>query len=125
MGDDTGSAVVDFSLTCVLLLLVFLAVFQLGLALHVRNTLISCASEGARYGARQGSDPEQGAQRARELIAQTLSGRYTEDVSPLLETTDAGVQVLVVDVSAPLPILGPLGPDGGFEVRGRAFVEGQ
>lgn len=125
LGDDTGSAVVDFSLTCVLLLLVFLAVFQLGLALHVRNTLISCASEGARYGARQGSDPEQGAQRARELIAQTLSGRYAEDVSPLLETTDAGVQVLVVDVSAPLPILGPLGPDGGFEVRGRAFVEGQ
>ena len=35
-----------------LLLVVALAVFQLGLALYVRNTLISAASEGARYGAR-------------------------------------------------------------------------
>lgn len=124
-GDDAGSAVVDFTLTSVLLLFVFLAVFQLGLALHVRNTLISCASEGARYGARAGASPEQGAQRTRHLIGRTLSDRYADGVSTRVETTGAGVQVVVVDVSAPVPIVGPLGPAGGFEVRGRAFVEDQ
>ena len=77
LSDDRGSAVVDFTLTSVLLLFVFLAVFQLGLALHVRNTLVSCAAEGARYGAREGSSPEQGAARARDLISSALSERLS------------------------------------------------
>lgn len=125
LGDDAGSAVVDFVLTSTLLLFVFLAVFQLGLALHVRNTLVSCASEGARYGAREGASPAQGGQRARELIDASLSERYSEGVSTRVETTDSGVEVLVVDVTAPVPVVGPIGPSEGFEVRGRAFVEEQ
>lgn len=125
LGDDAGSAVVDFVLTSALLLFVFLAVFQLGLALHVRNTLVSCASEGARYGARAGSSPEQGASRARELINTSLSERYSGDVSTRTETTSGGTEVLVVEVSAPVPVVGPLGPGDGFDVRGRAFLEDQ
>lgn len=125
VGDDTGSAVVDFVLTSALLLFVFLAVFQLGLALHVRNTLVSCASEGARYGARAGSSPEQGAARARELINTSLSERYSGDVSTRTETTSGGTEVLVVEVAAPVPVVGPLVPGDGFDVRGRAFLEDQ
>lgn len=125
LGDDTGSAVVDFVLTSTLLLFVFLAVFQLGLALHVRNTLVSCAAEGARHGAREGSSSEQGAQRARDLINTSLSERYSEGVSTSVETTDSGVEVLVVDVTAPVPVVGLFGPGEGLEVRGRAFVEDQ
>lgn len=124
-GDDAGSAVVDFTLTSALLLLVFLAVVQLGLALHVRNTLVSCASEGARYGARTGSSPGEGAQRTRELINRSLSGRYAQGVSASVETTDAGVDVVVVDVSAPVPLVGPIGPGDALDVRGRAFLEEQ
>ena len=125
LGDDTGSAVVDFVLTSTLLLFVFLAVFQLGLALHVRNTLVSCAAEGARHGAREGSSSEQGAQRARDLINTSLSERYSDGVSTGVETTDSGVEVLVVDVTAPVPVVGLFGPGEGLEVRGRAFVEDQ
>ena len=125
VGDDTGSAVVDFVLTSALLLFVFLAVFQLGLALHVRNTLVSCASEGARYGARAGSSPEQGAARARELINTSLSERYSGDASTRTETTSGGTEVLVVEVAAPVPVVGPLVPGDGFDVRGRAFLEDQ
>ena len=125
LGDDTGSAVVDFVLTSTLLLFVFLAVFQLGLALHVRNTLVSCAAEGARHGAREGSSSEQGAQRARDLINTSLSERYSEGVSTSVETTDSGVEVLVVDVTAPVPVVGLFGPGEGLEVRGRAFLEDQ
>lgn len=125
LGDDAGSAVVDFTLTSALLLFVFLGVFQLGLALHVRNTLISCAAEGARYGARAGATPQQGAQRATELISSSLSSHFSQDVSARIDTTGAGVRVLVVDVTAPVPVIGPFGPDEGFELRGRAFVEQQ
>ncbi|MBA4086106.1 TadE family protein [Janibacter terrae] len=125
LGDDRGSAVVDFALTSILLLFVFLAVFQLGLALHVRNTLVSCASEGARYGARAGSSPEQGAARARDLIDRSLSPRYSGGVVARTDTTTEGVQVVVVDVTAPLPVIGPVGPGDALDVRGRAFLEEQ
>ena len=40
-------------------------------------------------------------------------------------TVDGGVQVVAVRVRAPLPVLGPLGPDGGFDLVGRAFLEAQ
>ena len=46
--DDDGSAVVDFTLVGILLTFLFLALLQLGLALHVRNTLVASAAEGAR-----------------------------------------------------------------------------
>ena len=125
LAEDTGSAVVDFTLTSVLLLFVFLAVLQLGLTLHVRNTLISCAAEGARYGAREGASPAQGAQRTRDLVTRTLSSRFAGDVTTSTDTTPAGVRVVVVTVDAPIPIIGPLGPDDGLHVRGRAFAESQ
>lgn len=123
--DDRGSAVVDFTLTSALLLFVFLGVFQLGLSLHVRNTLISCASEGARYGAREGSTPQEGAGRARDLIGRSLSGRFAQDVTARVDRTDAGVEVVVVEVTAPLPVVGPFGPGEQLEVTGRAFEETQ
>lgn len=125
LAEDTGSAVVDFTLTSVLQLFVFMAVIQLGLALHVRNTLISCAAEGARYGAREGASPAQGAQRTRDLVTRTLSSRFAGDVTTSTDTTAAGVRVVVVSVDAPIPIIGPLGPDDGLHVRGRAFAESQ
>ncbi|WP_347400290.1 TadE/TadG family type IV pilus assembly protein [Janibacter limosus] len=125
LDDDRGSAVVDFTLTSTLLLFVFLAVFQLGLALHVRNTLISCASEGARYGAREGSSAQQGEARTRDLIGRSLSPRYARSVGSSIATTGSGVEVLVIDVSAPVPVVGLFGPGGGFDVSGRAFVESQ
>lgn len=125
LADDAGSAVPEFVMTSVLVVLVFMAVLQLGLTLHVRNTLISCAAEGARYGARQGSSPEEGAGRTRTLISRSLSGRFAQSVTASTETTSEGVQVVVVDVAAPAPVLGPYGPARGLEVRGRAFAEEQ
>ncbi|GAB3112344.1 hypothetical protein GCM10027055_15070 [Janibacter alkaliphilus] len=125
LADDSGAAVAEFVMTSTLVVLVFMAVVQLGLALHVRNTLISCASEGARYGARQGSSPEEGAQRTRDLIGRSLSESYAQDVRAEVQTTEDGVDVVVVSVEAPLPVVGPIGPSDGLDVRGRAFSEVQ
>lgn len=102
----------------------FVAVFQVGLALYVRNTLISCAAEGARFGARADADPAEGAARTRELINASLSPRFAGDVTAEVAEAD-GVQVLSVHVVAPLPVIGPLGPDSGFDLVGRAFLERQ
>jgi Flp pilus assembly protein TadG len=116
--------VADFAMVSGLLCLLFLAVFQLGLALHIRNTLIACASEGARYGARANATPQDGVARASQLIRESLSDRYAENVSAETTTVD-GVVVVQLLIEAPLPVLGPLGPDRVLSVRSRAFSERQ
>lgn len=121
---ERGAAVADFVLVSVLLLTVFLAVFQLGLALHVRNTLIACAAEGARLGARADATVVEGAARTRQLISSELSARFAQDVTTSQDSVN-GVQVVSVHVRAPLPVFGPLGPAGALEVTGRAFRENQ
>lgn len=121
---ERGSAVADFAMVSGLVALLFVAVFQVGLALHIRNTLISCAAEGARLGARADAKPEDGAARARDLISAALSPRFTQGVTAGVVEAD-GVDVVVVTVTAPLPVIGPLGPDGRLRVVGRAFLESQ
>ena len=123
-GREAGSAVADFVMVSALVTLLFLSVLQVGMALYVRNTLISCASEGARLGARADAEPAQGAARTRALIAASLSPRFADDVSVAVVSVD-GVQVVSVRVVAPLPVFGPLGPDRGYDVVGRAFLERQ
>ncbi len=121
---ERGAATADFAMVSSLVLVLFLAVFQLGLALHTRNTLISCAAEGARYGARADAVPGQGVARTQELISASLSPRYARTVSAR-ESTVSGVRVVEVRVVAPVPVLGLLGPDDRLDVVGRAFLESQ
>lgn len=107
-----------------LVLVVGLGVFQLGLALYVRNTLIAAASEGARYGARADAGPDDAVARTRSLLG-TSFGSSESEVAAVRSTTSTGVRVMEVTVSAPLPVVGPLGPSGGLTVTGRAFSEEQ
>lgn len=107
-----------------LLLFVAMAVFQLGLALYVRNTLISAASEGARFGARADAQPGDGVNRTKALITSALSASFAQDVSASAVTA-SGVRVVEVQVTAPLPVIGPIGPSGALTVSGRAFSEEQ
>jgi TadE-like protein len=111
-------------LVSALVTVLFLAVLQVGLALHIRNTLISCASEGARYGARADLAPGDGVGRAQQLIRESLTARYARHVSAGA-TSAAGVAVVEVRVSAPLPVLGPFGPDRVLRVTAHAFRENQ
>lgn len=122
--DERGSAVAEFVMTAGLVVFLFMAVFQLGLVLHIRNTLISCASEGARLGARADAEPGMGAVRARELIEASLADQYADDVS-VGTSVVGGVQVVEVRVRAPFPVIGLLGPSGQLDVSGRAFLERQ
>ena len=121
--DDAGSAVVGFVLVSLLTTVVFLGVLQVALALHVRATLIDCAAEGARYGALADRTAADGAARARELVAMSLSPRFADQVEGS-RTVVQGLEVVRVEIAAPLPVLGLLGPGGVVRVDGHALAEG-
>ena len=125
--NDDGSAVVDFALVGGLVTLVFLSVVQLGLVVHVRNTLVDCAAEGARYGARAGHQPADGVVRTRDLVAAELSDGYASRLSAVTASTVdlSGVRAVEVVVRAPLPLVALVGPAGQLTVRGHAFAEQQ
>ena len=116
-----GSAAVDFVLVSALLTLMFVGVLQLALALHVRNTLVDAAGEGARYGALVGRDGADVEDRTEQLIASALSDRLAQDVTAATEQI-GGVQTVVVTVRAPLPVLGLVGPRT-LELSGHAVDE--
>jgi len=105
-----------------LLTVLVLGVVQLALALHVRTMLTDAAAEGARYAALHGSDLAAGEERAAELIAMTLPASYAEHVDAGYDTYGE-VALVTVTVSAPLPVLGLLGPGGTIVVTGRAVDE--
>lgn len=114
---------VDFALVGGLVTLVFAGVLQLTLVQHVRNTLVDCAAEGARYAALADRTPEDGIERTRLLVDGALSSAYAQDVTARRTVVD-GLDVVEVRVVAPLPVAGLLGPAGSLTVVGHALVEG-
>ncbi|PJJ62378.1 TadE/TadG family type IV pilus assembly protein [Compostimonas suwonensis] len=119
---DEGSAVAEFVMVGALLTLLVLAVLQLAFALHVRNTILDAAAEGARHAALLGSDLAAGEARTRDLVATALSPGYARDITASL-TEEAGIPSVRMRVVAPLPLLGFVGIDEGLEVTGRAARE--
>ena len=105
-----------------LVVVAVLAVVQLALVLHVRSALVDSASEGARYGALDGRTPSDGAGRTRELITGSLTDSFAQDVTATRIVRD-GVQMVEVRVSAPLPVVGFVGPTGTLTVTGHAIAE--
>jgi Flp pilus assembly protein TadG len=117
-----GAAVVDFVLVLVLLVPLFLGILQVALVLHVRNTLTSAASEGARYAATVDQPLEAGVERTRAQITGAVASRFARDVAAS-ETVVDGVQVVRVDVVAEVPPLGLWGPAVTLGVSGHAIEE--
>jgi Flp pilus assembly protein TadG len=120
--DDEGSAVVEFTLVGALLTILTLGVIQLGLALHVRNTVHDAAAEGARFAALADNGPGDGVARTRQLITEAIGAEYATDVR--VGTGEwMGHPAVTVTVRTTLPVVGLLGVGGGLEVSGHAAVE--
>jgi Flp pilus assembly protein TadG len=119
---ERGSAVVDFVLVGSLLTLFFLAIIQLALVLHVRNTLIDAAASGARYGTLADRGTADAQERTRSLIQTALNAGFAEHVSTS-EVTYQGLRTLEVTVRAPMPVIGLIGPRDMLEVKGHAAVQ--
>ncbi|WP_148570910.1 TadE/TadG family type IV pilus assembly protein [Nocardioides caldifontis] len=119
---EHGVAVVDFVLVLVVLVPLLLGLLQVGLVLHVRNTLTAAASEGARYAATVDRGPAEGAARTRQQVREALAGRFARQVSAREVTVD-GVPGVRVDVRAEVPPLGLWGPAVRLELSGHAVEE--
>lgn len=120
---DAGSAVAEFVMVSGLLLVLVAGLLQLGLTLHVRNTVVAAAAEGARVAARADARPGDGAATTARLIDEALRPGYAEriDVAPRdLE----GLPVMQVTVTAPLPVIGLVGPGGGLTLSAHSLREG-
>jgi Flp pilus assembly protein TadG len=114
--------VVEFVLVSTLVVAVVLALVQLSFALLVRNTLVAAATEGARFGAFQGSTPDDGAAHTRQLLDMTLPSSYADDVTAGYEDV-GGVPTVVVRVHAALPLIAWWGPAETLTAQGHAVVE--
>lgn len=117
--DDTGSAVVEFPLVGVLVLVIAIAIVQTAVLLHTRNTLTDAAVQGAHEASLVGHGPQDGADRTRLLIEQRLGRSY--DAAVTAGVDDEGR--IRVQVVAPMPVIGLLGPGGTLRVDGHAQDE--
>lgn len=107
-----------------LVVVLFVAVLQLALVLHVRTTLVDAAAEGARLAARADGRPQDGVSRTVGLVTSTLSERYARDVTAETVRRD-DVLLAEVTVTAPAPVIGLIGSAGTITVQGHAILEEQ
>jgi Flp pilus assembly protein TadG len=105
-----------------LLVLLGLAVVQVALLAYTRATLVSAAAEGARAASLAGADPSAGVARVRSLVDATLARGAVRTVD-VWRAREGGLPVVVVRVTAQVPLVGLL-PPVGLDVEGRALVEG-
>lgn len=127
-GDDgeRGSAVVDFVLVGVLVVVLLLAVLQVAVYVHVRNVVVSSAQQGARYAANADVPVELGAGRTVEVVARATSERTVAGLScaSVQETDVSGLTLVVVRCTGSVPSLfAALGNLLPIEVAGRAVEE--
>lgn len=118
---DRGAAVVDFVLVGSLLTVLFAALLQLALVLHVRNTLIAAAAEGARAAAVSG-DADVGRARTESVAREALSGNLVQGVT-VDRVVSGSVPLVQVQVTARLPLVGLLGVPRALSVTGSSVME--
>lgn len=117
--DDHGAAVPEFVLVVLVLVPLVLGIAQVALVLHVRNTMVAAASDGARSAAMLDAGPDAARQRAREVIRTTLADRYADSVVAR-ETRVGGVDVIEVSIRGDVPPLGLWGPGVAVDAVGHA-----
>ena len=120
--EDRGSAVVDFVLVMLVLTPLILGILHLALVLHVRNTLTSAASEGARYAATLDRAPADGVAKARSEIGSALAGSFAREVTAV-SVSVSGAPGVRVTVRAEVPPLGLWGPAMTVIASGHAIEE--
>ena len=123
---DRGAAPVEFVLVGTLVVFLFLGVLQLGLLLHMRNVIVSSASEAAHAAAKADATCGDGIARFEQLVAESLAERVSAGIRRPLrcgpDEASAAIVRLQVDVDLPLVFL----PFGSVTVSatGRAIREG-
>lgn len=119
---DRGAAVPEFVLVLALLIPIVVAIMQIALVMHVRNTITAAAATGARTGAGLDVPVGAAADRTRAAIADSIASRFADDVTARHAVVD-GVRVVEVTVRADVPALGVVGPALTVEGVGHAVLQ--
>ncbi len=113
-----------------LVIFLFLGILQLGLLLHMRNVVVSSASEAARTAANADRTCADARVRFHDLVAGSLSARVSDGIrTPIdcgsVDDAVSGAVLVRVDVDVDLPLV--FLPFGSVSVSatGRAVKEGQ
>lgn len=117
--DERGAAVPEFVLVLLVLIPLVLGIAQVALVLHVKNTMVAAASDGARSAAMLNAGTGAAQDRAREVIRTTLADRYAGSVVAR-ESDVGGVAVVEVRIRGEVPPLGLWGPGVSVEAVGHA-----
>ncbi|HVI37137.1 MAG TPA: TadE/TadG family type IV pilus assembly protein [Gaiellales bacterium] len=123
---ERGSAVVDFVLVSILIMVLLLAVLQVAVYVHLRNVVTASAQAGARYAANADVDSAAGAGRTVEVVARATSERTALGLAcTSAEEADAsGLTLVVVRCSGSVPtLLAGLGNLLPLQVTGHAVKE--
>ncbi|APF41682.1 hypothetical protein BHE16_03320 [Neomicrococcus aestuarii] len=109
----------EFVLVSTLVIALFISIVQLTLVLHVRNTMLDAAANGARYGTLADRTTGDGISRTRELLQGSLGSGFQANVSAQ-ETSIGGQPAVRIRVSTDFPLLGFFSTGGELEVSGEA-----
>src|SRR6476661_6123121 len=104
---ERGSAVVDFVMVSILIVMLLLAVLQVAVYVHVRNVVTASAQAGARYAANADVDSSVGAERTLEVVADATSRQTANGLScsSAEEADETGLILVVVRCSGSVPSL--------------------
>ena len=120
--NELGSAVVDFVMVGALVITVFVALLQVTLGVYARNVLTDAAGDGARRAVLVGGTEAEARQRVQVLSDAALRRGYVDAVT-ISRVPSGDLTIVEVTVTAPLPVLGLLGPGGTLRVTGHAVDE--
>ena len=126
LSGERGSAVVDFVLVSVLIVVLLLAVLQAAVYVHVRNVVTASAHLGARYAANADVDSADGAARTLEVVGRATNQRTAAGLTCTSgeEADPSGLTLVVVRCSGSVPsMFAALGNLLPLEGTGRAVKE--
>ena len=123
---ERGSAVVDFVLVSVLVVVLLLAVLQVAVYVHVRNVVTAGAQEGARYAANADVPLSEAPGRTLTVVARATSAGTADGLlcTAAEEVDPTGLVLVTVRCTGGVPtLLAGLGDLLPLDVTGRAVEE--
>lgn len=84
---DTGQSLVEFALTVPVLLLILMAIFDMGRAVYAQNVITNAAREGARYGTIAPDDSQGIAEHAESLTFGLDTAIQSQQISDSIRVT--------------------------------------
>ena len=124
---DRGSAVVEFSLMSVLLVMLLFAVLQVAALFYVRSVAAAAAADGARYAANAGVSAQAGGERASALLGRALSRGMARELpcaGALVADADSGLITTEVRCTGTIrSVFLPLGALVRVDVSGQSLKD--